>query len=114
MLAQARLAAREDGLAVDPLVGSLDAPLPLGDGYFDLVVCALVLTHVPGLAAAIGDFARVLRPGGHLLVTDFHPDAVARGWRTDCHGPGASYLLPNAPHTRADYADALTAGGFAV
>ena len=114
MLAQARLAAREEGLAVDPLVASLDAPLPLGDGHFDLVVCALVLTHLPGLAAAIGECARVLRPGGHLLVTDFHPDAVARGWRTDFHGPGASYLLPNVPHTRADYTAALAAAGCAI
>jgi SAM-dependent methyltransferase len=114
MLAVVERAANEDALPVETVVASLDAPLPLPDGRFDLVVCALVLTHVPGLSRTIGEFARVLRPGGHLLVTDFHPAAVARGWRTDCHGPGASYVLPNAPHTRGDYLDAFTAAGVDV
>jgi SAM-dependent methyltransferase len=99
---------------METVVASLDGPLPLPDERFDLVICALVLTHVPDLAGAIGEFGRVLKPGGYLLVTDFHPAAVARGWRTDCHGPGASYLLPNVPHTRDDYLDAFTAAGFEI
>jgi SAM-dependent methyltransferase len=107
-------AAREETLPVETVVASLAEPLPLDDGRFDLVVCALVLTHVPDLARAIGEFARVLRPGGHLLVTDFHPAAVARGWRTDCHGPGVSYLLPNAPHSRDDYLNAFASAGIGV
>jgi SAM-dependent methyltransferase len=114
MLAVVERAAREEGLPVETIVASLDGPLPLGTGRFDLVVCALVLTHVSDLVGAIGEFARVLRPGGHLLVTDFHPAAVARGWRTDCHGPGTSYLLPNVPHARGDYFDAFAAAGLEI
>ncbi|MGX9883437.1 class I SAM-dependent methyltransferase [Streptomyces sp. NPDC002276] len=36
--------------------------LPLPDDAVDTVVCALALTHVPELAPALGEFARVLRP----------------------------------------------------
>jgi SAM-dependent methyltransferase len=114
MLAAVERAAHEEALPVETMVASLAAPLPLADERFDLIICALVLTHIPDLARAIGELARVLRPGGHLLVTDFHPAAVARGWRTDCHLPGTSYLLPNAPHTRDDYLQAFAAAGIAI
>lgn len=53
--------------------------LPLSDGVVDLVVCGLALTHLPDLGPAMAEFARVLRPGGHLVITDMHPDALLRG-----------------------------------
>jgi len=37
------------------------------------VVCQLVLSHVPGLEVAFAEFARVLAPGGRLVVTTHHP-----------------------------------------
>ncbi len=44
--------------------------LPLREQAVDIVVCALALTHVPELERALAEFARVLRPGGHLVVSD--------------------------------------------
>jgi len=44
--------------------------LPLPDQHVDVVVCALALTHVPELAPALTEFVRVLRPGGHLVISD--------------------------------------------
>lgn len=46
--------------------------LPLPDDAVDTVVCALALAHVPDLAAVLAEFARVLRPGGHLVISDAH------------------------------------------
>ncbi|MET8422196.1 methyltransferase domain-containing protein [Streptomyces sp. NPDC005134] len=46
--------------------------LPLPDNAVDTVVCALALTHVPDLAPVLAEFARVLRPGGHLVISDAH------------------------------------------
>lgn len=50
--------------------------LPLSDDSVDLVVCALALTHVPSLAPAFAELARVLRPGGHLVISDGHSPGV--------------------------------------
>lgn len=44
--------------------------LPFADGSFDLIWCQHVLTQVPDDRAAIGELARVLRPGtGELIVS---------------------------------------------
>jgi SAM-dependent methyltransferase len=49
--------------------------LPIAGGSFDAVWCAAALLHVarPAVPAALAEFARVLRPGGHLAL------AVAEG-----------------------------------
>jgi ubiquinone/menaquinone biosynthesis C-methylase UbiE len=57
------------------LRASLEERLPFGDGVFDRVVCASVLFSLSadGVRTALGEFARVLRPGGLLLVTAMRP-----------------------------------------
>jgi ubiquinone/menaquinone biosynthesis C-methylase UbiE len=44
--------------------------LPVADDSVDLVVCAIALSHVADLAPAFGEFVRVLRPNGHLVISD--------------------------------------------
>ena len=44
--------------------------LPLDPGSVDLVVCALALAHVEHLEPVFRDVARVLRPGGHFVISD--------------------------------------------
>jgi ubiquinone/menaquinone biosynthesis C-methylase UbiE len=44
--------------------------VPLADDSVDLVVCAIALTHVADLDQVLGEFVRVLRPNGHLVISD--------------------------------------------
>jgi SAM-dependent methyltransferase len=44
--------------------------LPMADDSVDLVVCAIALTHVPELTRALAELVRVLRPNGHLVISD--------------------------------------------
>jgi ubiquinone/menaquinone biosynthesis C-methylase UbiE len=57
--------ARTLGLEVETLACDAEA-LPFPDDSFDLVFGHAVLHHLPGLAPAFDEFARVLRPGGTL------------------------------------------------
>jgi SAM-dependent methyltransferase len=50
------------------IVADLSQPLPLADGAFDTVILSDVLEHVPEPRALLAEIARVLRPGGHLLL----------------------------------------------
>ena len=51
--------------------------LPLHDNSADVLLCAFTLGYAP---TCFAELARVTRPGGTLIVTDVHPDAIARGW----------------------------------
>ena len=42
--------------------------LPFADGEFDVAIAAWMLYHVPDLDRAVSELARVLRPGGRLVV----------------------------------------------
>lgn len=46
-----------------------DAPLPFGDGEFDLVLCAETIEHVRDVQLLLSELRRVLRPGGGLAIT---------------------------------------------
>jgi SAM-dependent methyltransferase len=62
--------ARARGLSV--LQGSItDVPLP--SETFDLVYSMKVLAHVPPIEAAVAELARLVRPGGHLLLEFYNP-----------------------------------------
>ncbi len=43
--------------------------LPFGDGAFDRVIASEVLEHIPDDERAMGELARVLRPGGTMAAT---------------------------------------------
>jgi ubiquinone/menaquinone biosynthesis C-methylase UbiE len=42
--------------------------LPFADNSFDGITCGYVLEHVPEPAAGLSELARVLRPGGRMLL----------------------------------------------
>lgn len=43
--------------------------IPEPNGSFDAIMCVEVLEHLPDPRAALTEFARLLRPGGQLLLT---------------------------------------------
>jgi ubiquinone/menaquinone biosynthesis C-methylase UbiE len=111
MLQVAQDKAHAAGLSISFLEGTLEDGLPFPSGQFDLVVCALALCHVHDIRAAVSSCSRVLRSGGHLLITDFHPQAVLNGWETALVADGETFILPNARHSRSDYLDAVRESG---
>lgn len=98
----------------DFLLGDLHR-LPLPDDAVDLVVNGLALTHVEALAPVLAEFARVLRPGGHLVVSDVHPELVLRGSVVKALGPaGRPQQAATHRHRVGDLLRAALAAGFAV
>jgi SAM-dependent methyltransferase len=76
--------------------------LPFEDGAFDVVIASEVLEHIPDDAAAIGEIARVVRPGGQVAVT------VPRWWpERVCWSLSESYRTEPGGHVRIYTADGL-------
>lgn len=55
------------------------AALPYPDEHIDVIVSSLAVCHLPDPTIALGEFRRVIRPGGTVVVADPHPDARALG-----------------------------------
>jgi ubiquinone/menaquinone biosynthesis C-methylase UbiE len=55
--------------------------LPFPDGSFDVICSSLMAGDIQHPSEWIGEAARVLAPGGHLVYSDFHPAGTSRGWR---------------------------------
>jgi ubiquinone/menaquinone biosynthesis C-methylase UbiE len=82
--------------------GSVTA-VPLPSASVDLVYCMKVLAHIPPIEAAIAELARVLRPGGHLLLEFYNPFSL-RYLAKRLGGPGriAEGTTENDVFTRYD------------
>lgn len=70
-LAAARVTIEEAGLQDQVTLRQADlTALPFPDGTFDSVVTWGVLMHIPQLELALSELARVLKPGGTLVVCE--------------------------------------------
>lgn len=85
------------GARVRWLQGSI-LDLPFASDEFDLVTCTQVLEHIENEERAADELVRVIRPGGHLLITVPHPPAP---W-------------PDPAHVRDGYTASDLEGLFAV
>lgn len=85
MLAAARRRADERRAAVDLVCAPIEA-VPAKDGAFDLVLASTVLCFVHDARAALRELARVLAPGGRLVLGElgrwswWAPMRRVRGW----------------------------------
>jgi ubiquinone/menaquinone biosynthesis C-methylase UbiE len=68
-----REAERQEISNIEPTLGDAQA-LPYEDGSFDAAYLVTVLGEIPDQEAALGELARVLRPGGRLVVGELFGD----------------------------------------
>jgi ubiquinone/menaquinone biosynthesis C-methylase UbiE len=105
-----RQAARRIGAARLAIADA--AALPFADNSFDAVVSSSSLHHWQDPSRALAECARVVRPGGRLVITDWRRDALTF-W------PLAAYFERHDPavhrvYTRAELESALRSAGFGV
>jgi len=89
--------------------------LPLEAASVDLAVCALAYDHVPDVAGPIGELARVVRPGGRVVISDIHPVMSMLGGTAFFRAAdGTSGFMRNQGHVHGEYLDAFAAAGLDV
>ena len=78
--------------------------MPFADNSFDLVLSYLTLIDIPDIQAAIREMARVLRPGGALLIANlnsFNTACADTGWIKGSDGKRLYYPVDNYLEERA-------------
>lgn len=113
--------------------------MPFDDGHFDLVVSYLTLIDIAGYREAIADMARVLAPGGRLLIANLQSFVTTREnpWHRDpasgeklhiavddyfteqeqratWQGPGGLIDIPNHHRPLGAYMTALLSAGLTL
>jgi len=98
--------------------------LPFGEGAFELVLSSQVIEHVLDAPAAAGELARVLRPGGRLVISTDNADnrltrvlnaprnAVVGG--LGLRGRRGRIESPATPYTRTSFRALLERAGLEV
>jgi ubiquinone/menaquinone biosynthesis C-methylase UbiE len=108
--------ARDKVPGADFRAGRLEA-LPVDDASVDLVTCTLALTHVEHLEPVMQEFARVLRPGGQVILSDIHPLATLTGGIAGFPERDITQGIPyvvNLTHHVGEYVTAFVATGLGI
>jgi 2-polyprenyl-3-methyl-5-hydroxy-6-metoxy-1,4-benzoquinol methylase len=109
-----RSLAQESGLPIT-VVQEFSEKLPFDDCEFDIVFARAVLHHTKDLAAASGEFFRVLKPGGSLIAVREHvisrqkdlPVFLSHHPLHHLYGGESAFLL-------SEYTNALSHAGFKI
>lgn len=73
--------------------GGLLSGLPTGS--VDILLSTLTIAHIPDIVAALKEWTRVLKPGGEMIITDYHPAALAKGGQRTFRADGAVIAIRN-------------------
>ena len=90
-IARARAKAARRHLPVEFQVGVIEQ-LPFPDQSFDVVFSTLMMHHLPAplKRQGLAEIARVLKPGGRLVIADFTRKQDRQGWAARFHAGGSS------------------------
>jgi ubiquinone/menaquinone biosynthesis C-methylase UbiE len=64
----------------------------------DIVLSTLAVAHIEELDKAFAEWNRVLKPGGELIITDYHPLALAKGGKRTFTHKGKTVTVKNYIH----------------
>jgi malonyl-CoA O-methyltransferase len=89
--------------------------LPFAGQAFDVVISGLALGHAANVHPWMAEVARVLKTGGSLLYSDFHPEAARAGLpRSFKDQNDRTWTVPHRGYDVAFQREAALAAGLAV
>ena len=90
-IVRARSKAARHNVPIDFQIGVIEH-LPFPDQTFDVVLSTLIMHHLPASLKRQGlaEIARVLKPGGRLIIADFKPKKERQGQAARFHAGGSS------------------------
>jgi SAM-dependent methyltransferase len=104
--------ARRNYPQVPLALADLQQSLPFENERFDAVLCALIGEHLDELPLALREMHRILRSGGRMVFSVYHPEMAAAGKEANFERAGVEYRLGAHRYTIEDYEILLEDAGF--
>lgn len=86
--------------------------LPFPTAVFDYAICSFAISHFRFLEDAIRELARVMKPSSLVWISDLHPEAHKRGWRTIFKDQTCAWQIQTWPKSVRELASTYRSGGF--
>jgi cytosine/adenosine deaminase-related metal-dependent hydrolase/ubiquinone/menaquinone biosynthesis C-methylase UbiE len=97
------------------LYQSLSSKLPIEDSSKDFILSSFVLSYLDNLHIFARQCARIVRPGGCILVSDMHPATAAdRDWKRSFHADGVEIEIPVRSRSLQEIVSTFQDQGFDV
>lgn len=97
------------------LTRSIFLALPFPSESFDFITCGMAVGHESNLSQTMAEIGRVLRIGGTIIYSDFHPFATLSGWqRSFITAQGKSMALEHYLHLYSHHHRACQAAGLSI
>lgn len=82
------------------------------DAAYDVVVSTLTVAHIENMEEALGAWCRIAKPKADMIITDFHPNALAHGGKRTFKHDRDSISIQNFVHYVYDIEQILQSHGF--
>jgi ubiquinone/menaquinone biosynthesis C-methylase UbiE len=112
MLAQAKQKIQSNHILF--AVADLTKAWPCKTESVDLVVCNLVLEHVPDLSIIFSEAQRALVMGGQFFVSELHPFRQYQGTRANFQREQQTIEIPAFVHHLSDFTECAAQNGLSV
>ena len=97
------------------LYQNLSSKFPIEDSSKDFILSSFVLSYLDDLQMFGLECARIVRPGGCLLVSDMHPKtAVERDWKRSFNVDGVEIEIPTRSRVLQEIISAFQDHGFDI
>lgn len=95
-------------------VADITQPWPCEDQSIDLVVCNLVLEHIPDLSFIFSEASRVLIKTGRFFVSELHPFRQYQGTQANFQRNQETTQIPAFVHHISDFIAAAAGNNLAL
>jgi ubiquinone/menaquinone biosynthesis C-methylase UbiE len=72
------------------------------DQSYDVIISTLTIAHIKNIEEALQAWCRILKPGGDIIITDFHPSTLAYGGKRTFKHHNKQIVVQNYVHQLSD------------
>ena len=84
------------------------------DNYYNIIFSTLTVAHIENLREAVFAWSRIIKNGGDIIITDFHPTLLAQGGKRTFTSNKKQFAVVNYVHSVNDVKDIFQEAGFFV